>query len=206
MLFIQPVVVSDAQAMVLATPAEVRQAEPQTAQGEMKQPSFASWTGTTLAQSGMDSRSPFGPNAVDHNDLTPPGSAPHQPADTVAPPPRPNAVNPEDSSSNTRIPPAEAAPGQTDAGPPGTANTTATPGTAPSTETPATTPSTETPRADSSAAARPGGPGPVTTTGSGSATGSSSPPENPYTPSSSTFPGARQGTLPGSSSGASNTQ
>jgi len=104
MLFIQPVVVSDAQAMVLATPAEVRQAERQVA---TEPPSWSSWADTLLAQSGMDSRSPFGPNAVDHNDLTPPASAPHQPADTVEPPATPNA-KPADSSSNTRIPPAEA--------------------------------------------------------------------------------------------------
>ena len=223
MLFIQPVVVSDAQTMDLATPAEVRQAETRTAQAGLEQPDWTSWSATLLAQSGMDSRSPFGPNAVDHNDLTPPSSAPHQPTDTVE---TPAAPTPADSSSNTRIPPAEAAPGQTDAGPPGTPNTTATPGIAPSTETPptppatetpATTPSTatpgtapgtETPRAPSNPTPRPGSPGPVTSTGAGLAPGTSSPSTqvNPYTPSSSTFPGARQASLPGSSSGASNSQ
>jgi hypothetical protein len=48
----------------------------------------------------------------------------------------------------------------------------------------------------------------VTTTGAGLGPGTSSPatPANPYTPSSSTFPGAREASLPGSSSGASNSQ
>lgn len=222
MLFIQPVVVSDAQAMDLATPAEVRKAERQVGQLGMEQPNWSGWADTLLAQSGMDSRSPFGPNAVDHNDLTPPASAPHQPTDAVEPPSTPNA-KPADSSSNTRIPPAEAAPGQTDAGPPGTPNSTATPGIAPSTETPATAPSTETPKAGPSSETmpmgtetprslsmpnEPGGPGPVTTSGTGLSPGKSSPPTpaNPYEPSSSTYPGAREASLPGSSSGASNTE
>ena len=69
MLFMQPVVVNDAHAPDRATPAEVRLAEPRAAEAP---PAWTGWAGTMLAQSGMDSRSPFGPNAVDHNDLTPP--------------------------------------------------------------------------------------------------------------------------------------
>ena len=186
MLFMQPVLVNDAHALDRTTPAEVRLAEPQAAED---QPTWTGWTGPTLAQSGMDSRSPFGPNAVDHNDLTPPGTAPHHPGDTVAPPAGPNAARPTDSSSNTRIPPAQA-PGQTDAGPPGASGTTtATPATTPSTGTPATVPSTATPA-------------PVTTPGAGSASGTTATP-----PASTTAtPGTTGGTLPGGSSGASNTR
>src|SRR3954470_4912042 len=158
MLFMQPVLVNDAQALDRTTPAEVRLAEPQAAE---EQPGWTGWTDTTLAQAGMDSRSPFGPNAVDHNDLTPPGTAPHRPGDTVAPPTGPNAARPTDSSSNTRIPPAQA-PGQTDAGPPGASGTTtATPATTPSTSTPGTPPTTATP----------GAAAPVTTPGAGSVSG-----------------------------------
>src|SRR4051812_6832278 len=182
MLFMQPVLVNDAQALDRTTPAEVRLAEPQAAEN---QPVWTGCTGTTLAQSGMASSSPFGPNAVDHNDLTPPGTAPHRPGDTVAPPTGPNAARPTDSSSNTRIPPA----GQTDAGPPGASGTTtATPATTPSTGTPGTTPTTATP---------------VTTPGgAGSASGTTATP-----PASTTAtPSATGGTLPGGSSGASNTR
>src|SRR3954452_13624746 len=182
MVFMQPVAVNDAHALDRTTPAEVRLAEPRAAQDA---PTWTGWSATFVAQAGMDSRSPFGPNAVDHNDLTPPGTAPHRPGDTVAPPTGPNAARPTDSSSNTRIPPA----GQTDAGPPGASGTTtATPATTPSTGTPGTTPSTATPG--------------VTTPGAGSTSGTTATP-----PASSTAtPGATGATLPGGSSGASNTR
>src|SRR5512147_370988 len=141
MLFMQPVVVNDAHAMDRATAAEVRLAQPSAVRGE-EQPSWSGWADTTLAQGGMDSRSPFGPNAVDHNDLTPPASAPHQPGDTVAPPAAPNAAKPADSPGDSPNQPAQA-PGQTDAAPPGASGTTTTtPETPPSTATPATVPST----------------------------------------------------------------
>jgi hypothetical protein len=201
MLFMQPVLVNDGHALDRAIAAEVRLAEPQAAEG---QPTWTGWSGTTLAQSGMDSRSPFGPNAVDHNDLTPPGTAPHRPGDTVAPPTTPNA-HPTDSSSNTRIPP-EQAPGQTDAGPPGASGTTtATPPTEPSTATPPTVPSTTTPATTPST----GTPAP-TTSGAGNSSGSTEPgttgtPVNPYRASSSTFPGMTEFTRPGGS-GASNSE
>ena len=68
MLFMQPVVVNDAHALDRATPAEVRLAEPRAAE---EPPTWTGWAGTMLAQSGMDSRSPFGPNAPDTNNLTP---------------------------------------------------------------------------------------------------------------------------------------
>lgn len=196
MLFMQPVVVNDAHAMDRATAAEVRLAQPSAAQAE-EQPSWSSWADTMLAQAGMDSRSPFGPNAVDHNDLTPPPSAPHQPGDTVAPPAAPSAAKPADSPNQ----PAQA-PGQTDAAPPGASGTTtATPETPPSTATPATVPSTATP----------GAPAPVTTPGAGSTSGTTppdatTPPGTPYKASSSTSPGTTEFTRPAGSSGASNTE
>jgi len=200
MLFMQPVVVNDAHAMDRATAAEVRLAQPSAARGE-EPPSWSGWADTMLAQSGMDSRSPFGPNAVDHNDATPAPSAPHQPGDTVAPPAAPNAAKPADSASGAPSQPAQA-PGQTDAAPPGASGTTtATPETPPSTATPGTVPS----------AATPGVPAPVTTPGAGSTSGTTppdatTPPGNPDKASSSTFPGMTEFTRPGGSSGASNTE
>ena len=80
MLFMQPVVVNDAAAVERALPAEVRMAEPRAAE---QQPP---WTGALFAQSSLDSRSPFGANATDRNDVTPPAPAPHNPTDTVTPP------------------------------------------------------------------------------------------------------------------------
>ena len=212
MLFMQPFVVNDAQALDRATPAEVRLAEPRAAE---EPPTWTGWAGTMLAQSGMDSRSPFGPNAVDHNDITPPPSAPHQPGDTVAPPAAPNAAKPTDSPSNTDTPPAQA-PGQTDASPPGgTGATTATPESAPSTATPATAPSTAAPAPKPSTATpavpssenTPGAGNTSGTTASGTAgtTGTPWTPQNPYRASSSTFPGMTEFTRPGGS-GASNSE
>ncbi len=174
MLFFQPVVVHDASAADRSPPAEVRVAEKRAPEQEV----WSGWTGTMLAQSSLDNRSPFGANAVDRNDVTPPAPAPHNPTDTVMPPSdtvnnAPGGTNPADSAGNTKIPPPEktATPNQPDAGPPPPASGAgAAPGTAPSS---ATTP----------------------------------PPQEPIQqPSSSTFPGAREGTLPGGSSGASNSR
>jgi hypothetical protein len=129
MLFIQPVVMNDAHTD-RATPAEVRQAEPRTAE---EQPNWTAW-----AQDSMGGRSPFGPNAPDTNNLTPRPTPASPPSSTVAPP-APVDVNPDD--------PAATAPRQqTDAGPPGTE--TGRPGGVPSsdtsgsTTTPVTTPGT----------------------------------------------------------------
>jgi hypothetical protein len=194
MLFTQPVVVNDAHGLDRATPAEVRLAEPRAAE---KPPTWTGWAGTMLAQSGMDSRSPFGPNAVDHNDLTPPPSAPHQPGDTVAPPAAPHAAKATDEAGTTSTPP-KGKPGQTDAGPPGA--TTPTPVTAPSTATPETAPSTATPAAPRSEAT-PGAGNTSGTTGPG--TPGTSP--NPYRASSSTVPARTESTRPGGS-GASNSE
>ncbi len=171
MLFFQPVVVHDASAADRSPPAEVRVAEERAPEQEV----WSDWTRTMLAQSSLDNRSPFGANAVDRNDVTPPAPAPHNPTDTITPPSdemnnAPGSTTPADSAGNTKIPPPEktATPNQPDAGPPPPASTT-TPGT-------------------------------------GNAGGTTSTPEPTYQPSSSTFPGAREGTLPGGSSGASNSR
>jgi hypothetical protein len=176
MLFFQPVVVHDASAADRTPPAEVRVAEERAPEQEV----WSGWTGMVLAQSSLDNRSPFGANAVDRNDVTPPAPAPHNPTDTVMPPSSgaaPGTATPADSASNTRIPPPAPTQtaGQPDAGPPPPV-TTPTPGPAPE------------------------------RTGAGNAGGTTSAPSPTYAPSSSTFPGAREGTLPGGSSGASNSR
>jgi len=177
MLFFQPVVVHDASAADRSPPAEVRVAEKRAPEQEV----WSDWTRTMLAQSSLDNRSPFGANAADRNDVTPPAPTPHNPSDTVMPPSSgaaPGTATPADSASNTRIPPPEqtqapGATGQPDAGPP----------------PPVTV-----------------GSKPETTTGAGNAGGTTSTPEPVEQPSSSTFPGAREVTLPGGSSGASNSR
>ena len=203
MLFTQPVVVNDAQALDRATPAEVRLAEPRAAE---EPPTWTGWAGTMLAQSGMDSRSPFGPNAPDTNNLTPRPTPASPPSATVAPPAAPNAAKPTDAPRNTDTPPAQA-PGQTDASPPGgTGAATATPESAPSTATPAPAPSTATPAVPSSETTPGAGNTSGTTTpGTAGTTGTPWTPQNPYRASSSTFPGTTEFTRPGGS-GASNSE
>ena len=193
MLFMQPVVVNDAQAD-RATAAEVRQAEPRAAE---EQGTWTGWAEMMLAQDSMGGRSPFGPNAPDTNNLTPRPTPASPPASTVEPPATPAAANPEDSAATV--------PGQqTDAGPPGA-----------ETGRPGGVPSSDNSGSDNSGALAPlGTGGAVRVSGTGGTSGAGRPapeaswgtPPNPYQPSSSTFPGAREATLPGSSSGASNTQ
>lgn len=172
MLFLQPVVVNDASAADRTPPAEVRVAEERAPD---QPPSWSGWSDSVLAQSSLDSRSPFGANATDRNDVTPP--APHTPTDTVTPPTtpgKPDSDTPADSMSTTKIPPH--APANTpDAGPP--------PPVSGSGATPGTTPAP---------------------TSTGGTTGT--PAEPVHQPSSSTFPGAREGTGPQPGSGASNTR
>ena len=200
MLFLQPVVVSDVSAADRTPPAEVRFVDRRA----LEQP--PGWTGMTLAQGGMDQRSPFGANAPDMNDLTPTPRM-MNPVDSTQPGTGPGA--PGDSMSNTRIPPAPARP---DAGPPPPTDTTTTapgtpPGTAPAgTGTPGGTLGT-TPNANRSSAA------PSTPAGM--------PDRNPTgNPPGATIPGtstpaplpvpapppSSSSTLPGVTSGASNTQ
>jgi hypothetical protein len=197
MVFLQPVVVNDAQAADQNTPAaEVRVVDRRA----LEQPV---WTGPMLAQGAMDQRSPFGNNAPASNELTP----------------RPRMVNPSDNTqsgfngtgrgagqvadpmSTTKIPPAA---GQPDAGPPPpSSGTTATPGTEPSTAPtqnavpratmPNTTPADVTPG---------------TTPGSGAG---ATPPRIPDSQSIPPVPAQpsqppSSATLPGGSSGASNTR
>ena len=212
MLFMQPVVVNDAQALDRATPAEVRLAEPRAAE---EPPTWTGWAGTMLAQSGMDSRSPFGPNAVDHNDITPPPARPHRPGDTVAPPAAPNAAKPTDSSgrhghaagasagTDRRVP---ARGHRSNDGHAGKRAEHSHAGNAPSTAAPAPAPSTATPAVPSSENT-PGAGNTSGTTASGTAgtTGTPWTPQNPYRASSSTFPGMTEFTRPGGS-GASNSE
>ena len=120
MLFMQPVVVSDASAVDRSPAAEVRVVERRA----VEQPR---WNGTVLAQGPMDQRSPFGANAPDMNDSTP---APRMmnPVDSTRPGGAP--ANVADPGSTTKIPPPSNVP---DAGPPPPSGGTATtPGTAPS--------------------------------------------------------------------------
>ena len=197
MLFMQPVVVNDAQ-VERATPAEVRQAEPRAAEEQL---TWTAWAETTVAQDSMGGRSPFGPNAPDTNNLTPRPTPASPPAQTVEPPAAPASVNPDDSAATS--------PGQqTDAGPPGTES--GRPGGVPSSDT------TVSPPARGPGGATVGAPLTAGTGGMAGSSGSASSgpalepsqgtPPNPYEPSSSTYPGAREASLPGSSSGASNSQ
>lgn len=190
MLFMQAVVVNDAHEVERATPAEVRLAEPRAAQEQaQEQPTWTDWTGTMLAQAPMDSRSPFGANAPDTNNLTPRPTPANPPAAAVTPP-----ATPVDSRG------AAVSPQQTDAGPP----VTATPPTEPSTATPTTVPSTATP----GSMAQPT-PGAGSTNGTAPNTTAAPPATsapNVNRPSPGSGMGASGGTLPGQSSGASNTQ
>jgi hypothetical protein len=206
MLFLQPVVVDDARLMDRSAPAEVRIAERAQAQ--------PGWTGEALAQSSMDQRSPFGNNAPTSNDLTPDFVPLNRPGNQIGVdqpgggPIRP----PADSMSNTRIPPPS---GRPDAGPPPPGGTTtvnpdratdvaapatATPGTTPTTATPGTTPTTATPGTTPS----------TSTPGAGAAPGTTirMPNTTPAPPAggSSTFGPPAGATMPGVSSGASNTR
>jgi hypothetical protein len=190
MLFMQPVVVNDAPVADRALAAEVRIVERRA----LEQPR---WNGTMLAQGPMDQRSPFGNNAPDMNDLTP--------TPRMVNPPTSAQTAPADSMSNTKIPPPQ---GQPDAGPPPPAGgTTTTPGTAPAgTGTPGGTLG-ETPNASRSSAApsTPSGMPDRNPTGvepGATIPGTSTPAPLPVPappPSSSS-------TLPGASSGASNTR
>lgn len=159
-------------------------------------PRWTDWSGVMLAQSSLDQRSPFGANAVDNNNKVTPAAA------TTAPLPPQTSDNPDvpgstapPTRSSTQVPP----PGQPDAAPPLTGTGTTT--TAPPTAAPGTAKPTSTP----------GG-----AAGTGNASGTTSAPDNPIAPiapspapgninprSSSTLPGA---TLPGGSSGASNSR
>jgi hypothetical protein len=197
MVFLQPVVVNDAQHADQKTPAaEVRVID----RHALEQPV---WTGPMLAQGAMDQRSPFGNNAPASNELTP----------------RPRMVNPSDNTqsgfngtgsgagqvadpmSTTKIPPAS---GQPDAGPPPpSASGTATPGTEPSTGS-AQAPSPTTTMPDT----RPSQPTPGTTPGSGAGAAPPSIPDSrsiPAVPAQPSQP-PPSATLPGASSGASNTR
>ena len=165
MLFMQPVVVNDAAAVERAVPAEVRMAEPRAAEQQ------APWNGALFAQSSLDSRSPFGANATDRNDVAPPAPAPHTPTDAVAPPRAPNGALKPASTPNPDVPSPQMS-GQTDAGPP----------------VAATPPSTVTPDTAAPGSASIGG-------GTGASTGT----QGPSKPNPST-------TLPGGSSGASNSR
>jgi hypothetical protein len=201
MLFLQPVVVNDAHAADQSPAAEVRVVDRRT----LEPPA---WPGAILAQSSVDQRSPFGNNAPTSNELTP----------------RPRMVNPDpgtgqpaDPMSTTKIPPAQ---GQPDAGPPppssgssGTPNTepgTATPNAAPGTTIPTPNPSPSTTMPQTT----PQEPTPGTTPGGGAGAplptvpDSRSVPPVPPPPGSSApaTPPAGSSTIPGASSGASNTR
>jgi hypothetical protein len=183
MLFMQPVVVTDAPDVAVAAAAEVRMAEARAAV-----PTWTEWNGVVLAQSSLDQRSPFGANAVDNNNKVTPGAATTEP---VTPTPSDNPDLPGSTAPATRTS-APPSPSQPEPAPPVTGSgttTTAPPSAAPGTATPSSTP---------------GGAG-----GSGNSSGTMSAPNNPVTPipppgpSSSTVPGA---TLGGGSSGASNSR
>lgn len=195
MLFMQAVVVNDAHEVERATPAEVRLAEPRAAQEQaQEQPTWTDWTGTMLAQAPMDSRSPFGANAPDTNNLTPRPTPANPPAAAVTPP-----ATPVDSRG------AAVSPQQTDAGPP----VTATPPTEPSTATPTTVPSTATPGSTTPGSMAQPTPGAGSTNGTAPNTTAAPPATsapNVNRPSPGSGMGASGGTLPGQSSGASNTQ
>ena len=221
MLFLQPVVVDDARAADRSAPAEVRIAE-RPAHARM------TWTGATLAQNGpMDGRSPFGPNAPGANDLTPDRPLVNQHAGPMESSPTAAPASPSDPASTTKIPPVRAPdsgppPGTTTTNPDTTTDTVA-PGTVapptatPSTTAPGTTPTPATPGSAKPSTATPGktpgtttpAPTPSTTTPGGGAAGFSGaspktiptvPPANPSDPTMG------PSTLPGASSGASNTR
>ena len=144
MVFLQPVVVNDAQAADQTPAAEVRVID----RSALEQPT---WPAPMLAQAGMDQRSPFGNNAPTSNELTP-KPTPANPA---------NSAGVADPGSTTKIPPAQ---GQPDAGPPPpSAGTTATPGTEPGATPAPTAPKITTPMPNT----QPGDPNSTTTLGSG---------------------------------------
>jgi hypothetical protein len=201
MVFLQPVVVNDAQAADQKTlAAEVRVID----RHALEQPV---WTGPMLAQGAMDQRSPFGNNAPASNELTP----------------RPRMVNPSDNNtqsgftatgsgagqvadpmSTTKIPPAA---GQPDAGPPPpSAGTATTPGgttAEPNPVGPAPNPTTTMPDTT------PAQPTTGTTPGSGAGAAPPSIPDSRSIPAVPAQPGGApppSATLPGASSGASNTR
>ena len=97
MLFLQPVVVSDAHAADRTPAAEVRPAERRAHESPVWQPAW----GALLAQSSMDQRSPFGANAPDNNDVTPQRMPAHQPDDTPSSLPSTSAGDKAASTDDT---------------------------------------------------------------------------------------------------------
>jgi hypothetical protein len=188
MLFLQPVVVDDALAADRARPAEVRRAE----RAEARPP----WTAELLAQSSIDQRSPFGTNAPNMNDGRP-DFVPPRPVDPTPPGTSATGSGAFSDPTSTKIPPMS---GRPDAGPPPPSGTTAVnpdrvndlpdPGRAQprSTPTPGATPTTA-PRA---------------MPGSGAAPGTNLAP--PAAGSATTISPSGPPTLPGATSGASNTR
>jgi hypothetical protein len=197
MVFLQPVVVNDAQAANQTPAAEVRVIDRRA----LEQPA---WPAPMLAQAGMDQRSPFGNNAPTSNELTP-KPTPANPAGNSQSGfgnPGAGAGQVADPGSTTKIPPAQ---GKPDAGPPPpSAGSTTTPGTEPSTaptQIPnpnATMPNTQ-----------PGDPNSGTTLGGGAgATPPTVPDSRSVPPVSSPQPVETRSssTFPGASSGASNSR
>jgi hypothetical protein len=158
--------------------------------------------GVLLAQGSLDQRSPFGANAPNMNDGTP---APRMmnPSDSTQPGSAPSSVG--DSMSNTKIPPPQSQP---DAGPPPPAGGTTAPGVAPAGTgspggtlgaTPNASTSSQAPSTTGMPARNPTGLEPGT-----SIPGTSTPAPLPVPAPTQAQPPSP--TLPGASSGASNTR